>query len=49
VEDAFVEHLPNLPCYRVPRVGRRFEDDHRRDPANSGERVLRTIRPDIST
>lgn len=28
-EDAFAEHLPNLPCYRVPRVGRRFQDEKR--------------------
>jgi type I restriction enzyme R subunit len=28
-EDAFTEHLPNLPCYRVPRVGRRFQDEKR--------------------
>jgi len=28
-EDAFAEHLPTLPCYRVPRVGRRFQDEKR--------------------
>ena len=28
-EDAFAEHLPYLPCYRVPRVGRRFQDEKR--------------------
>ncbi len=28
-EDAFAEHLPNLPCYRVPRSGRRFQDEKR--------------------
>jgi len=28
-EDAFVEHLPDLPCYRVPRTGRRFQDEKR--------------------
>jgi hypothetical protein len=28
-EDAFTEHLPHLPCYRVPRVGRRFQDEKR--------------------
>lgn len=28
-EEAFVEHLPNLPCYRVPRTGRRFQDEKR--------------------
>ena len=28
-EDAFAEHLPNLPCYRVPRTGRRFQDEKR--------------------
>ncbi|HZR89960.1 MAG TPA: DEAD/DEAH box helicase family protein [Bradyrhizobium sp.] len=28
-EDAFSEHLPHLPCYRVPRVGRRFQDEKR--------------------
>lgn len=28
-EDAFVEHLPTLPCYRVPRTGRRFQDEKR--------------------
>jgi type I restriction enzyme R subunit len=28
-EDAFAEHLPNLPCYRVPRIGRRFQDEKR--------------------
>ena len=28
-EDAFAECLPNLPCYRVPRVGRRFQDEKR--------------------
>ena len=28
-EDAFAEHLPHLPCYRVPRVGRRFQDEKR--------------------
>lgn len=28
-EDAFAEHLPTLPCYRVPRTGRRFQDEKR--------------------
>jgi len=28
-EDAFAECLPHLPCYRVPRVGRRFQDEKR--------------------
>lgn len=28
-EDTFAEHLPDLPCYRVPRVGRRFQDEKR--------------------
>ncbi len=28
-EDALAEHLPHLPCYRVPRVGRRFQDEKR--------------------
>lgn len=28
-EEAFVENLPNLPCYRVPRTGRRFQDEKR--------------------
>ncbi|MCY1320393.1 DNA phosphorothioation system restriction enzyme [compost metagenome] len=28
-EEAFVEHLPSLPCYRVPRTGRRFQDEKR--------------------
>ncbi len=28
-EDAFAEHLPHLPCYRVSRVGRRFQDEKR--------------------
>lgn len=28
-EEAFAEHLPNLPCYRVPRTGRRFQDEKR--------------------
>ncbi|MEN8893653.1 DEAD/DEAH box helicase family protein [Planktotalea arctica] len=28
-EDAFNEHLPHLPCYRVPRTGRRFQDEKR--------------------
>jgi len=28
-EDAFAEHLPHLPCYRVPRTGRRFQDEKR--------------------
>lgn len=28
-EDAFAEHLPQLPCYRVPRIGRRFQDEKR--------------------
>jgi type I restriction enzyme R subunit len=28
-EDAFVEHLPTIPCYRVPRTGRRFQDEKR--------------------
>lgn len=28
-EDAFAEHLPHLPCYRVPRIGRRFQDEKR--------------------
>ena len=28
-EDTFAEHLPYLPCYRVPRVGRRFQDEKR--------------------
>ena len=28
-EDAFTEHLPHLPCYRVPRIGRRFQDEKR--------------------
>jgi type I restriction enzyme R subunit len=28
-EDAFAECLPYLPCYRVPRIGRRFQDEKR--------------------
>lgn len=28
-EDAFAEHVPSLPCYRVPRTGRRFQDEKR--------------------
>jgi type I restriction enzyme, R subunit len=28
-EDAFTEHLPQLPCYRVPSTGRRFQDEKR--------------------
>jgi type I restriction enzyme R subunit len=28
-EDAFAECLPHLPCYRVPRIGRRFPDEKR--------------------
>ena len=28
-EDAFAEHLRDLPCYRVPRIGRRFQDEKR--------------------
>jgi type I restriction enzyme R subunit len=28
-EDTFAEHLPHLPCYRVPRIGRRFQDEKR--------------------
>lgn len=28
-EDAFADHLPHLPCYRVPRTGRRFQDEKR--------------------
>jgi type I restriction enzyme R subunit len=28
-EDAFAEHLPSIPCYRVPRTGRRFQDEKR--------------------
>jgi type I restriction enzyme, R subunit len=28
-EDAFAEFLPQLPCYRVPRTGRRFQDEKR--------------------
>lgn len=28
-EEAFAEHLPHLPCYRVPRTGRRFQDEKR--------------------
>ena len=28
-EEAFAEHLPSLPCYRVPRTGRRFQDEKR--------------------
>lgn len=28
-EDAFAEHVPHLPCYRVPRTGRRFQDEKR--------------------
>lgn len=28
-EDVFAEHLPHLPCYRVPRTGRRFQDEKR--------------------
>ena len=28
-EDTFAEHLPYLPCYRVPRIGRRFQDEKR--------------------
>jgi type I restriction enzyme, R subunit len=28
-EDAFTEHLSHLRCYRVPRVGRRFQDEKR--------------------
>lgn len=28
-EDAFAEHVPHLPCFRVPRTGRRFQDEKR--------------------
>lgn len=28
-DDAFAEHLPHLPTYRVPRTGRRFQDEKR--------------------
>ncbi len=28
-EDAFAEHLPTLPCFRVPKTGRRFQDEKR--------------------
>jgi type I restriction enzyme R subunit len=28
-EDAFNDHLPDVPCYRVPRTGRRFQDEKR--------------------
>lgn len=28
-EDVFAELLPHLPCYRVPRTGRRFQDEKR--------------------
>jgi hypothetical protein len=28
-EDTFAEHLPQLPSYRVPRTGRRFQDEKR--------------------
>lgn len=28
-EDAFAEHLPSLPCFRVPKTGRRFQDEKR--------------------
>lgn len=28
-EDALAEHLPDLPSYRVPRTGRRFQDEKR--------------------
>jgi type I restriction enzyme R subunit len=28
-EDAFAEYLPHIPCYRVPRTGRRFQDEKR--------------------
>jgi type I restriction enzyme R subunit len=28
-EDAFAELLPHLPCFRVPRTGRRFQDEKR--------------------
>lgn len=28
-EEAFAENLPHLPCYRVPRIGRRFQDEKR--------------------
>ncbi|HVB18197.1 MAG TPA: DEAD/DEAH box helicase family protein, partial [Stellaceae bacterium] len=28
-EDAFAEHVPYLPCFRVPRTGRRFQDEKR--------------------
>jgi type I restriction enzyme R subunit len=28
-EDTFAEHLLHLPCYRVPRTGRRFQDEKR--------------------
>jgi type I restriction enzyme R subunit len=28
-EDTFAEHLPHLPCYRVPSTGRRFQDEKR--------------------
>ncbi|TGT53566.1 DEAD/DEAH box helicase [Mesorhizobium sp. M00.F.Ca.ET.170.01.1.1] len=28
-EDVFAEHLPSIPCYRVPRTGRRFQDEKR--------------------
>jgi type I restriction enzyme R subunit len=28
-EDAFAEHVPHLPSFRVPRIGRRFQDEKR--------------------
>jgi type I restriction enzyme, R subunit len=28
-EDAFNDHLPQMPCYRVPKTGRRFQDQKR--------------------
>ncbi|MGH7087660.1 MAG: DEAD/DEAH box helicase family protein, partial [Stellaceae bacterium] len=28
-EEAFAELLPNLPCFHVPRTGRRFQDEKR--------------------
>jgi type I restriction enzyme R subunit len=28
-ENAFNDHLPDVPCYRVPKTGRRFQDEKR--------------------
>ena len=50
-EDAFTEHLPHLPCYRVPRIGAAFRtrSGSRSSPCKRWSTSMPTTRPAIST